>query len=401
MPNLNDVIAQALIKSIGGRAQRGQAGDLSGLPGGAALLGSLIGQQVGQGPTPTGVGGSLGQAMGPYAKGAEKQLKELGAMHVAEAAQSGVPGPEIERMFMTTYGGKPIVGSGPEIGKPAEGGTPTPTPTSQSPQPGMGMGQPQAPMQGGMGDGGPELVKTLLTALGGGLLGFFEGGQEALGIVPEEKTARMDQRKLDQTLQYEIGKAEKVPVTQAQKLQAATAVESARLRNQGKETPGQKRLRTHEEATKDLLTVINAFDRVAHGPVKGRASGVYEAFTGGSEEASEFETGANSLLNSLAQYVSDQGGRSISDAELERLSKSYEFKRSMRDKDFRGKLQGIINAMNNRLPEGAQKLPNARELYERVKAERTRQGTKTNESMTQAAPKSGKLSTGMTYTWQG
>lgn len=181
------------------------------------------------------------------------------------------------------------------------------------------------------------------------------------------------------------------------KMQQETALLSAALRGSKNKSQLQQEQKGGN-AVKDILTTINSYDQIAEGikgPIQGRFAGAIEGLSGGNEKVAEFDTQANSLLYSLAGYVTDQGGRSISDTELKQLEKSYKFSRNMSEKQFLGKLQGIINVMNNRLPADGQKLPAARELMKQVRGERDRQG---GNSGGQSNGFSGKTSSGVSFT---
>lgn len=235
---------------------------------------------------------------------------------------------------------------------------------NQSQQPSQQSQQPQQNILGMLSN----LVSNIYKPMSYDDQGNVQPGSALFGLMgTDPQDLRSAQEAYNLSPRGQTSMAENVPLSRAKREEIelegsfkTTSPESLKQQTQG------------ETAIRDVISTINAFDKIkSTGPVVGRFAGIGEALTGGSEEVAEFESLANSLVYSLAGYVTGQTGRSISDAELKGLTKTFKFTRNDSDKVFYGKLQAIINNMNNRLAGTSAKiLPSARTLFAETRSKR-------------------------------
>lgn len=133
----------------------------------------------------------------------------------------------------------------------------------------------------------------------------------------------------------------------------------------------QKKLESAQRVTSDISSIVDIFDQIPTGPVTGRMAGGLAAISGGREKFAQLETMSASLVFSLGEYITGQGGRSLSENEQKTLRNIFGFDKSMTANKFMGKLQAAIQLINNRLPEGAVKLPPARQFLQMVRQQRS------------------------------
>lgn len=152
----------------------------------------------------------------------------------------------------------------------------------------------------------------------------------------------------------------------------------------------QKLIDSAGRVTNDLASMVNAFESIATGPIGGRIANIGEAVTRGipgvgpgvgGEVSQQLKTISETLIFSLGEYLTGQGGRSLSDAEQERLRSTFSFPRKLTERDFVGRLQAVLTLINNRLPAGAQRLPPARKFIEGIRAQRGQQFKGTGQAV--------------------
>lgn len=133
---------------------------------------------------------------------------------------------------------------------------------------------------------------------------------------------------------------------------------------------------TQDNAVSDLVSLVNAFEGLGFfkGPGLGQLRGAVSflsAGTIGSRASERFNTVAKPLKFSLVQFATGQTGRALSDKDLEFVEDAFDFNKNQAGNKIKGKIQGAIDLLNNRIRSGAkdgQLLPSVDTIFSAVRA---------------------------------
>jgi len=137
----------------------------------------------------------------------------------------------------------------------------------------------------------------------------------------------------------------------------------------------QKGLAVSQNATRDLVTLVSAFQDLGlfKGPELGRVRGATAFVTGGrigGRGLERLRTIAKPLVFSLIQFTTGQTNRSLSDADREFVQESFRFDENMSVAKFKGRMQGAVDVLNNRIKSqavaGGQLLPDVDKIFDLV-----------------------------------
>lgn len=319
----------------------------------------------------------------PLADATLKELIKIRKEQVREAAQSGVPLEQIrqqaESMASATQGTRNLLNqqlpqgqqavAGPDggiiVGKTEQ---PTPEAIQSNPQDEATQilqaltqqGQPQ--QQQAQQQGQPQEIsdsgvpRAELSQATNPIMRFLNAfiGKDTRAL---QKEARLLQNELlrqqvegTQPLQEGERKLQELKGKQAESLALIKETFSGDI------SDAEKQQQTRQAFQNDIINLVDAWDNLGlgKGAVGGRLGGLMAGTLGqitgtGREARARFDSIQSGLQYTIAEYITGQSGRALSDKDIERISKLAKFKPSMKAEDFRGKLQGVLDFANSKI----------------------------------------------------
>jgi hypothetical protein len=261
-----------------------------------------------------------------------KELIKVRKQQVQEAAQSGVP---LE--FIAQQSGIPMANQfQPGLSQGA-----TPVQPQQQPQPQQETPAP-TPEQA---QKGRNILMDILRGAGMGFTQDFRAGEAA--IEGQKTQTALGQQELAGEKPLQKGEAQKILLTS--------------LYSGKGNLDAQKQQEAQQAFQSNLVNLVDAWEGLGamKGAIGGTVGGVGAATIGrvfgdGREARTRFESLANGVLYSVGDYVLGQSGRALVEADLKRLEKMAKFDINMNPKDFRGKLQSILDFANSKIEASGQ-----------------------------------------------
>lgn len=335
----------------------------------SATLRAISGTPVGQNPMDN-ISKAVGQSLSPYQEGVKKALKQSGEAHAAEAIQMGVPPSHIEQQSGLTPLSVPTnlnsVLANPQPGSPGiSNGLPQMNP-AKSVFSGASIDQQTGDVtQQGIG---LDILHNILPA-------FFPGS-----------TGKTIKQQND--LYTMTGNKQKItgtePIQPKDFLDNNVKMLVASLSKDGKLSDAQKSLDAYNTFGEKMAATMDSYQNLKDagktGPISGNLAKLASTFSKGDPDLAEFDSLMTGLTFAGANFLAQQSGRSMSDADFKNVQKMITLKNTSKDSTVRGKMQSVISQLNASVPAGGKKLPDVGTLINEIKKARQGQNQKTQSS---------------------
>lgn len=121
-----------------------------------------------------------------------------------------------------------------------------------------------------------------------------------------------------------------------------------------------------------LIAAVSSYEKLAvkgkTGPASGLIAKIGANLGSGDVDKANLESAVESLVWAGAAQIAGQSGRGVSDQDYERVKKMVNFDQMSKEKTVEGKVQFMMNELNNKVMGGGMKIKSAKNLINYVRA---------------------------------